>query len=168
MKARICKVCATSGVYCEQCEYKIKNSIVSPIEISVARFLYEAEPRFRELQNASLDFVGEVGNNTLIVVLSSSEFLNPTFLSSISKLLSNKISKNVRIVEKSYDVKRFVNQVLYPARILSVNEIWTPDGSHEYAVRLSGAEIKRLGESIFELEQILSALLSSRVRIILE
>ncbi|HLI46849.1 MAG TPA: hypothetical protein VKU94_06630 [Geobacterales bacterium] len=168
MKARICKVCATSGVYCEQCEYKIKNSIVSPVEINIARFLYEAEPRFRELQNASLDFVGEIGKNTLIVVLSSNDFFNPAFLSSISKLLSNKISKNVRIVEKSNDVKRLVNQVMYPARVLSVNEVWAPDGTHEYAIRLSGGDAKRLGEDILELEHLLSDLLSSKVRIILE
>jgi len=168
MKARICKVCATSGVYCEQCDIKIKNSIVSPLEINVARHLYEAENKFKELQNVSLDFVGEIGDKTLIVVISSNEFLNPVFLASISKLLSNKVSKNVKIVEKSYDIKKLVNQVLYPARILSVNEVWSPDGTHEYSIRLTPMDVKKLEADIFDIEKLLSDLLSTKVRIVVE
>jgi len=168
MKARICKVCATSGVYCEQCDIKIKNSIVSPLEINVARYLYEAENKFKELQNVSLDFVGEIGDKTLIVVISSNEFLNPAFLASISKLLSNKVSKNVKIVEKSYDIKKLVNQVLYPARILSVNEVWSPDGTHEYSIRLTPMDVKKLEADIFDIEKLLSDLLSTKVRIVVE
>ncbi|MDT7892360.1 MAG: hypothetical protein RQ952_06480 [Thermoproteota archaeon] len=168
MKARICKVCALSGVFCEQCEYKVKNSIVNPIEVSIAKYLYESEGKFKELQNVNLELVEEISENHLIVVLSSNEYLNPAFLNAISKLLSNKTMKNVKVVEKSDDYKRFINQLFYPAKVMSINEVWSPDGSHEYAIRLNASEMKKLGNIALNIERILSNLLSSNVRIILE
>lgn len=168
MKTRVCRVCALSGVFCEKCEEMINKGEVKDIELSIAKILYEVEGKFKELQNVFLEQVIELNDSELLVLISSSSYLNPSFIANISKFLSEKFMKKVRVVEKSKDVKRLANQILYPIKILSVNEVWSPDGSHEYAIRLSQVDSKRLYNKTDIIEKILSKLLSSNVRIVVD
>ncbi len=166
MRARVCRVCAISGVLCNVCDDNLAKGIISDIEISVAKELYEAELSFRELQDISLEYVAEAEDGDVFVFVSSQGYLNPSLLLSLSNLLSKKMKKNVKIVEKSKDIKRLMSQFFYPYKVLSVNEVWSPDGSHEYNVRLTPVDLKRLISKLASMEKILSNLLSSNVRII--
>lgn len=168
MKARVCRVCAISGIFCENCEEKLRSSIITEQEIEVAKILYEMEGKFKELHNISLESVAELSEEDLAVIIFSNEYLNPVFISTLSKALSNKIEKNVKVVEKTSDIKKFITQFLSPIKVLSINEVWAPDGSHEYAIRISYKESKKSLASKNDIERILSNLLSSNVRIILE
>jgi transcription antitermination factor NusA-like protein len=77
---------------------------------------------------------------------------------SLSKYLSNKTGKNVKIVEKVKDVKKFVSQIFYPAKILSLNQVWSPAGSYEYNIRISKEETIKLPISIKEMKKVISKL----------
>lgn len=165
MKARICKICAESGIFCEQCDYKIKQNIVSSREIEITRHMYEAETKFRELENVQVEYVTEIGNNLVLVLISSTTPLKPSFLSSLTKFLSEKTGRTIKLIEKTNDIKRMVSQILYPIKVLSINQIWSPDGSNEYSIKVSNFDLRKSAFDLSIIEKFLSDLLQSKTRI---
>jgi transcription antitermination factor NusA-like protein len=168
MKAKVCKVCALSNIFCSQCSEKFEKGILNSTEIEVAKYLYEIEEKFKEVKNINLEEVSSINNDNLLVIVSSPSLLNPLLVSSLSKYLSNKTGKNVKIVEKVKDVKKFVSQIFYPVKILSLNQVWSPEGSYEYNIRISKEEIIKLTIGIKEMEKVISKLLSTNVRITID
>jgi transcription antitermination factor NusA-like protein len=168
MKAKVCKVCALSNIFCSQCSEKFEKGILNSTEIEIAKYLYEIEEKFKEVKNINLEEVSSINNDNLLVIVSSPSLLNPLLVSSLSKYLSNKTGKNVKIVEKVKDVKKFVSQIFYPVKILSLNQVWSPEGSYEYNIRISKEEIIKLSIGIKEMEKVISKLLSTNVRITID
>jgi transcription antitermination factor NusA-like protein len=168
MKAKVCKVCALSNIFCSQCSEKFEKGILNSTEVEVAKYLYEIEEKFKEVKNINLEEVSSINNDNLLVIVSSPSLLNPLLVSSLSKYLSNKTGKNVKIVEKVKDVKKFVAQIFYPVKILSLNQVWSPEGSYEYNIRISKEEIIKLTIGIKEMEKVISKLLSTNVRITID
>jgi transcription antitermination factor NusA-like protein len=168
MKAKVCKVCALSNIFCSQCSEKFEKGILNSTEIEIAKYLYEIEEKFKEVKNINLEEVSSINNDNLLVIVSSPSLLNPLLVSSLSKYLSNKTGKNVKIVEKVRDVKKFVSQIFYPVKILSLNQVWSPEGSYEYNIRISKEEIIKLTIGIKEMEKVISKLLSTNVRITID
>ncbi|MFZ8848762.1 MAG: hypothetical protein ACO2OV_00775 [Thermoproteota archaeon] len=168
MKAKVCKVCALSNIFCSQCSEKFEKGILNSTEIEIAKYLYEIEEKFKEVKNINLEEVSSINNDNLLVIVSSPSLLNPLLVSSLSKYLSNKTGKNVKIVEKVKDVKKFVSQIFYPVKILSLNQVWSPEGSYEYNIRISKEEIIKLTIGIKEMEKVISKLLSTNVRITID
>ncbi|MDT7885791.1 MAG: hypothetical protein RQ968_00215 [Thermoproteota archaeon] len=168
MKAKVCKVCALSNIFCSQCSEKFEKGILNSTEVEVAKYLYEIEEKFKEVKNINLEEVSSINNDNLLVIVSSPSLLNPLLVSSLSKYLSNKTGKNVKIVEKVKDVKKFVSQIFYPVKILSLNQVWSPEGSYEYNIRISKEEIIKLTIGIKEMEKVISKLLSTNVRITID
>jgi transcription antitermination factor NusA-like protein len=168
MKAKVCKVCALSNIFCSQCSEKFEKGILNSTEVEIAKHLYEIEEKFKEIKNINLEDVSIINNDNLLVIVSSPSILNPLLVSSLSKYLSNKSGKNVKIVEKVKDVKRFVSQIFYPVKISSLNQVWSPEGSYEYNIRISKEETIKLTIGIKEMEKVISKLLSTNVRITID
>jgi transcription antitermination factor NusA-like protein len=168
MKAKVCKVCALSNIFCSQCSEKFEKGILNSTEVEIAKYLYEIEEKFKEVKNINLEEVSSINNDNLLVIVSSPSLLNPLLVSSLSKYLSNKSGKNVKIVEKVKDVKRFVSQIFYPVKISSLNQVWSPEGSYEYNIRISKEETIKLTIGIKEMEKVISKLLSTNVRITID
>jgi hypothetical protein len=165
MKARICKICAESGIFCEQCDYKIKQRIVSMTEVEISRFMYEAESKFKELEYVQIEYVADVGNDLVLILISSPTMLKPSFLASLTKFVSEKSGKMIKIVEKTADIKRLVSQILYPIRVLSINQIWSPDGSYEFSVKVNSQDFKKSSINQSSIERVLTELLQFETRI---
>ena len=168
MKAKICKVCALSNIFCSQCLEKFEKGILNPMEVEIAKYLYEVEEKYKEIKNISLEEVSGVANDNLIVVVTSPQTLNPLLVATLSKYLSNKSGKNVKIVEKTKDIKRFISQIFYPAKISSLNQVWLPEGSYEYNIKINKEEALKLNIDIKEIEKVISKFLSTNVRITID
>jgi len=165
MKAKVCKVCALSNIFCSQCLEKFEKGILNPMEVEIAKYLYEIEEKYKEIKNISLEEVIGVANDNLIVVITFPYPLNPLLVTTLSKYLSNKSGKNVKIVEKTRDIKRFISQIFYPAKISSLTQVWLPEGSYEYNIKINKEEALKLNIDIKEMEKVISKFLSTNLRI---
>jgi transcription antitermination factor NusA-like protein len=83
----------------------------------------------------------------------------------VSRALSEERGKPVRIVEKTSSLKALLTQILSPARILSVNTVWLPDGSWESSVKVPISDLKRLPAEPGVLEALIKALTNEKVTI---
>jgi len=165
MKGRICKICAESGIFCEQCDFKIKQGLISSTEIEISKLMYELENKFKDLEHVQIEFVSEVDSSNIFVIITSDSSIKPSFIKFLSSYLGEKTHKNVKVIEKTNDMKRFISQILFPIRVLSINQIWSPDGSHECSIRVSNYDLKKNYINIAGLEKLLSNLLQYKTRI---
>jgi len=166
MKAPLCKICVTTGVFCVNCDNKIKNEDITPSIIDVLKYLYISEEKFKELTNVMVENIFEIDQNEILIVLDSKTPLDNLLIYSLSKYLSSKLSKEIKIINKRDNFKKLIPQVLYPMKILSINQVWIPDGSQEIVIKVSKPEYLKLGLKINKLEQLISKITLSKIRII--
>ncbi len=126
--------------------------------------LVELEEQFRGLKDVVYHKSVRV-DGLIIVIITPSPGLNRFTLNKIGRVLSEKLGAKVRFVEKTSDVKKLAVQLLYPVRVLGVNTLWLPDGSTHYIVRISKRDERSLPAPKELIEQALSQLASSTVKI---
>ncbi|MEM3418996.1 MAG: hypothetical protein QXR03_03900 [Candidatus Aenigmatarchaeota archaeon] len=132
METPVCLFCLRSGVLCPKCKEKITSGEVSQLDINIMRLLLEEEKDFPILQSYS--FIKAIEINSLIVIVFNEGSLSNTSLRIISKLgksLESKIGKKVRFIENIADERKFIEKIVFPARVITINKIWLPDGSVE-------------------------------------
>jgi transcription antitermination factor NusA-like protein len=164
----ICKICAKTGVLCNSCQTKLEEDEISQIDIDLANYLIELEGRFSGLKDANFYRSIDMGN-VLIVLVGKGEissFIGPR--GKVIKLLQEKFGKNIRIIEKVGDLKKTIEDLIVPAKLLGMNTIYLPTGEVESKARLKLGDQNRLPASPETLEEIIYRLTKERIRIAFE
>ncbi|MHA1263782.1 MAG: transcription elongation factor NusA [Candidatus Helarchaeota archaeon] len=164
----ICKICAKTGVLCNSCEIKLENGEITQLDIDLANYLIELEGRFSGLKEANFYKTIDMGSVLIILVGKGdiSSFIGPR--GKIIKLLQEKFGKNIRVVEKVSDLKKTLEDLIVPAKLLGMNKIYLPTGEVESKARLRLGDQNRLPASPEVLEEIIYRLTKERIRIAFE
>lgn len=156
MEIPVCAFDLKTGIFCERCEEKIRRGEVSELDIRVMRSLLELEKTFHQLQ--SMCYVKSVDTKDAIAVVLRNGNLGAVSQQSLALLrrkLSDSLGKNVRLVEDSSDIGRFLEPLVAPARIVAINKIWLPDNSMEIRIILDEDRGLKLSvESIQEIVRV--------------
>jgi len=167
LKLPICLVCLKSGILCQSCQSKLDRGEIDELDIEIGRIFLEMESKFSMIKNATFYKAIDTGKDIIILVKSDKRILRPVW-NRISKLMSEKLKKQVRIVEKTSSIRRLAEQVLSPAKVKGVNIIWLPDGSRENYIRISKQDVNRLRISKEIAEKLISRFMKEIIRIIPE
>ncbi|MEM0015135.1 MAG: transcription elongation factor [Zestosphaera sp.] len=140
-------LCVKTGVLCPRCQSLVKNGSVKDYEVDVMRELLELEetPEFRFLKE--VEYVRSImseGATVVILQEPKSNSPDPRALSKLGWMLSERLGSKTKVIVNTKDLKEVVKQIVFPARITSVNTVWLPDGSIEYVVRVPRFELKNL------------------------
>lgn len=164
MEAPICHFCLKSGFLCQSCSGKLRRGEITQLDLEMARSLLGLESKFPQLKACT--FHRAVEGPGLIYVLVAHRGRAPRAMwRKVSRALSEERGKPVRIVEKTSSLKALLTQILSPARILSVNTVWLPDGSWESSVKVPISDLKRLPAEPGVLEALIKALTNEKVTI---
>ena len=128
MKTPICSFDAKTGSLCSKCESKLKTGHLSVGDVEASIKL----TRLAEKNNI-IDKFTLVGayklEEKLVLILTPSDI---SLLRSDIELL-NKIKKefndNVWFVESGASERRFIENLIFPIKISSINLVWLPDGN---------------------------------------
>jgi len=116
-----------------------------------------------------MEYVRSVmGEGALVVILQDTKnnTPDPRSLNKLSWILSERLKVKTKIVTNTRDLKEIVKQLVFPARITSVNTIWLPDGTVEYVVRVPRFELRNLPFKRREIiEDLLTQITGNVVRI---
>lgn len=137
METPICLFCLRSGVLCSKCKEKVSSGKVSQLDIRIMQLLLEEEKNFPILQSYS--FIKAIDINSLIVIVFNEGSLSnsPTkTISNLKKVLESKIGKKIRFIENIANERKFIEKIVFPARVITINKIWLPDESIESRVVL--------------------------------
>lgn len=136
MRMQLCNFCVKSGILCQKCQEKIRTGEVSETYIRIAKLLIKFEDKYPSIQKIFLNNVYNVDNIIAIAVGNGDSARLLASRGQILRDLSKSIGKRIRVFEKSGDVRKFLEDLFMPTKILAINTIWLPDGSTETRVVL--------------------------------
>lgn len=169
MKIPLDILCVKTGVLCPRCQSMLRSGSVRDYEVDVMRELLDLEELtdFKFLKD--MEYVRSVtGEGALVVILQETKdnTPDPRSLNKLSWTLSERLKIRARIITNTKDLKEVVKQLVFPARITSVNTIWLPDGTVEYVVRVPKFELRNLPFKRREIiEDLLTQITGNVVRI---
>lgn len=152
MEFPLCVFDLKSGILCPRCEEKVRRGLYDDFDIKVMKLLLELDKELPKI--GRMGFVKAVDSeDTAFIVLKEDSLKNIDLetLHALRKRLRERLGKNVRLVEDDRNVSRFVEKLVAPARVVTINKIWLPDGSEEMRVILdSERSLKTPASSVIE------------------
>jgi transcription antitermination factor NusA-like protein len=136
--------CVRSGILCRRCQEKLEKGQVSELDLKVIRTLSELEKENPELQDVTYHKAIEADDTIAILVERKDVAKLLSQGSRILKAMSEAFNKKIRILGSGSDARQFLEDLLSPFSILTINTIWIPDGTTETKVILTGRMPKRM------------------------
>lgn len=128
MKTPICSFDAKTGSLCSKCESKLKTGHLSVGDVEASIKLTRLAEKNNILDKFTLVGAYKI-EEKLVLILTPSDI---SILRSDLELL-NKIKKefndNVWFVESGASERRFIENLIFPIKISSINLVWLPDGN---------------------------------------
>ena len=168
MKANVCRVCAITGILCPSCSKKYAHGVLTDLDIRVAKEMYLLEEKRSEIGKMEMVKAYNVktrsGREAIVVIVRYPSLLDAHFLRSLSKSLSSKLKKPVKIVQDLGEFRKTVSQLVHPARVVSVSTVWLPDGTTEYDVFISRKDLNRMFIDVDSIKRVAKNLTGRYVR----
>lgn len=127
MKLPVCNFDAKTGILCANCEARLRRGEISAADVKASRVLVRLADKLPVLEKFTLRRASEVSGNYLLEL----EGADVNALRSelhIREEMENEIKGKVWAVAAGGDDRRFLEDILFPAKVLTVNTVWLPDG----------------------------------------
>ena len=139
----ICTFDAKTGILCSKCQAKLSSGQISDADIQVSRALVKLAEKTGDLNKTGLVKSFQVDRNYVLEVEQADLPIfraKPEITTQLEDLLKGK----VWIMGSSSSDRRFLEDLFYPIRILTVNTVWLPDGSKLTKVIIPGRRVDRI------------------------
>lgn len=167
MKTPICFFCAKSGVLCPRCQEKRDKGEVTEADVEVSKWFIDYEAKNPQLRDYVIHRTVKVPK-MIIIMVSGGGGADRALLTKLSRQLSDEKRTNVRIVEKTSSIKRLLEQIVTPARVMGANTVWLPDGSWESTIRLPRSDLRKMPLDPKSAEEAIKILTGEVIHIVFE
>lgn len=155
MKVPICIFDAKTGVLCPKCESRLKNGELSKIDVECSIKLIKLS-----VKNQDIDRLNLIGSQKIdedyVLILKDSNLSN---INSNDKLISSvekEFNGKVWFVEANSSIRRFLEDLFFPIRILKTNMIWLPDGNQVTQVTIESKDYEKSFNLIEKIKKIVN------------
>ena len=132
-KLPICFFDAKTGMLCGNCEARLARGEITQADVKASGAVAQLSDRVVELQKATLKKVSEV-NGSYVLEFDRSDMAilrgNPLLLEE----LENALKGRVWVVGAGGSDRKFLEDVFFPAKVLTVNTVYLPDGEKKTKV----------------------------------
>ena len=128
LKTPICSFDAKTGVLCAKCEERLRSSDLTQDEVHASIVLTRLAQRYSQVDKFSLVTAFKVETD-FVLVMKGSDLLLIRSHEEIRVEMEKLFDARVWMVESDSSDRRFIENLLFPRRVLSVNLIWLPDGN---------------------------------------
>ena len=137
MKLPICIFDAKNAVLCPQCEGKVDTGELTKADVDASITLANIAKSNNEVEKFTLysckefggDFVLSLAKNDIMVIRQSR---------TLYRLLQEQFKSKIWLVEADETDKRFIEDLFFPTKILSINSVWAPGGIQKTKAVVSG------------------------------
>lgn len=165
MKYPLDRICVKSGVLCPSCQRKVETGVVSEDEIPVMKVLMDLEEKLKYLRKG--EYVRSIRMSNQVIIILRGEF-EKAELDELEREASRELDARVKVIVETGDQKKLIEQLLSPASLMGINQVWLPGGVEVLNVRVSKRDRRVLGRNKEEYEKLLSKLLGVETRIVFE
>ncbi|MCS7110389.1 MAG: hypothetical protein NZ956_02835 [Candidatus Caldarchaeum sp.] len=137
MEFPVCIFDLKTGVLCSKCERKLREGELTQDDLETMRALLETEKKLPQI--SSLIYFKSLKTSGFLFIFfleKSLSSLSPSVLSTLQSDLSRKTGLKVKLMEIRKDLSVFLQNLVAPARVLTVNKVWLPDQTTEHRVLL--------------------------------
>jgi transcription antitermination factor NusA-like protein len=153
LRIPICAFDAKTGILCGKCQAKLTAGQITDADIQTSRALVKLAEKISDLNRMSLLRSFLVDGSYVLEVEQADAALfrsRPEIKQKLEELLKGR----VWAIAASNSDRRFLEDLFYPIRILTVNTVWLPDGSKLTKVIVPGRRVERLVNEIEALKKI--------------
>ena len=137
MKLPICIFDAKNAVLCPQCEGKVETGELTKADVDASIILANVAKSNNEIENFTLysckEFAGE-----FVISLAKNDIMKIRQSRTLYRLLQDQFKGKIWLVEAGETDKKFIEDLFFPTKILSINSVWAPGGIQKTKAVVSG------------------------------
>ena len=137
MKLPICTFDAKNAVLCPQCEGKVESGELTKADIDASIALAKIGKTANELENFTLHSCKEFDGN-YVLSLAKNDIMAIRQSRTLYRLLQDQFKGKIWLVEAEENDKKFIEDLFFPTKILSINSVWAPGGIQKTKAVVSG------------------------------
>lgn len=156
MRLPICIFDAKTGVLCPKCESRLKNGELSKIDVECSIKLIKLSNKNQDIDKLNLIGSQKIDEDYVLILKNS----NVSHINSNDKLISSiakEFNGKVWFVEANSSVRKILENLFFPIRILKTNMIWLPDGNQVTQVTIESKDYEKFFSIIEKIKRIVNA-----------
>ena len=153
LRIPICAFDAKTGILCGKCQAKLSAGQISASDIVVSKVLVKLAESTPELNKTALLRSYEV-DGSYVMEMEQADAGMMRSKPEIKQKLEEQLKGRVWVIAASNSERRFLEDLFYPIRLLTVNTVWLPDGSKLTKAIIPGRRVERLSGEIELLKKI--------------
>ena len=156
MKVPICTFDAKTGVLCPKCESRLKNGELSNVDVECSIKLIKLSHKNQDIDKLNLIGSQKIDEDYVLILKDS----NVSHINSNDKLLSSveeEFKGKVWFVEANSSIRKFLENLFFPIRLLKTNMIWLPDGNQVTQVTIESKDYEKFISIIEKIKRIVNA-----------
>ena len=142
MKLPICIFDAKNAVLCPQCEGKIETGQIAQSDADASIILANIAKSNNEIENFTLYSCKEFDGN-FVLSLAKNDIMAIRQSRTLYRTLQDKFKGKIWLVEADETDNRFIEDLFFPTKILSINSVWAPGGVQKTKAVVSGKWTRR-------------------------
>ena len=153
MKTPICTFDAKAAVLCTKCETKLRSGHLTDADVDGAIKISRLAERNQDVNKFTMVRASEIDGD-FILSLHGSDISVLRTNPSLIKKFEDEFQRKVWFVEAEATDRRFIENLFFPAKVLTINLIWLPDGSKSTRVIVSTRSKSELQLNIKKIKKI--------------
>ena len=137
MKLPICTFDAKNAVLCPQCEGRVESGELTKADVDASIALARIGKTANELENFTLYSCKEFDGN-YVLSLAKNDIMAIRQSRTLYRLLQDQFKGKIWLVEAEENDKKFIEDLFFPTKILSINSVWAPGGIQKTKAVVSG------------------------------
>jgi transcription antitermination factor NusA-like protein len=137
MKLPICVFDARNAVLCPQCEGKVDTGELTKADIEASTTLAKIAKSNSIVENFTLYSCKEF-DGSFVLSLAKNDIMAIRQSRTLYRLLQDQFKGKIWLVEAEETDKRFIEDLFFPTKILSINSVWAPGGIQKTKAVVSG------------------------------
>ena len=155
MRLPICIFDAKTGVLCPKCESRLKNGELSKIDVESSIKLIKLSNKNQDIDKLNLIGSQKIDEDYVLILKDS----NVSHINSNDKLISlieKEFNGKVWFIEANSSVRKILENLFFPIRILKTNMIWLPDGNQVTQVTIESKDYEKFFSIIEKIKRIVN------------
>ena len=132
-KLPVCYFDARTGMLCANCEARLRKGEITQSDVEAAKAVAQLSDRVPELAKVTLRRAFEA-NGSYVLEFDQADIPALRSSSLLQSELEGVLKGKVWLVGAGGNDRRFLEDVFFPARVLTVNTVWLPDGEKKTKV----------------------------------
>lgn len=132
-KLPICNFDAKTGILCANCESRLRRGEISKADVEASRAVVRLADKLSELNRVTLKRAFDVGS-AYVLEFEQQDLAAIKSNPSVYAELEGALEGKVWIVGAGGSDRKFLEDIFFPAKVLTVNTVWLPDGGKKTKV----------------------------------